>query len=120
MNPDYAFGISLENDFKKSLASLGATVTGTTRIPLGAQDHSSAVLAAANSGADVVQVGFYGTDLLNFIKTARQFGLDTAVTLATTSISVVDVQAIGLDTMKGLYANEVFYWDRNDKTREWS
>ncbi|CAN7744403.1 ABC transporter substrate-binding protein [Rhizobium leguminosarum] len=120
LNPDYAFGISLENDFKKSLEGRGATVTGSLRVPLGSPDFSTAVLAAANSGADVVQVGLFGTDLLNFIKTARQFGLDSVVTLATTSMSIVDVQVLGLESMHGLYANEVFYWDQNDKTRDWS
>lgn len=120
LNWDYAFGISLEQDFRRSLEALGAEVVGSVRVPAGASDFSSAILAAANSGADVVQVGVAGTDLLNLIKSAREFGLDSAATLATTSITLVDVELLGLEAAQGLYVNEVFYWDQNEKTRAWS
>jgi branched-chain amino acid transport system substrate-binding protein len=68
-------------------------------------------VALANSGGDTV----------TSVKQAQEFGLVTAgQKLAGLLVFLSDVHAMGLQTAQGLLLTEAFYWDMNDKTREWS
>ncbi len=117
---DYAFGQALESDVSNVVKTNGGKVVGSVRHPLGALDFSSFMISAQSSGAKVVGLANAGTDLINSIKQAREFGLTNKQKLASLLMFVTDVDSLGLDVAQGLYLTEGFYWDLNADTRAWS
>jgi len=118
---DYAFGHSLETDTSAVVTSGGGKVLGNTRLPVGTTDYGSALLSAQGSGAKVVALANAGSDTINSIKQAAQFGITQGgQKLATLAGFINDVHGLGLNEAKGLTITEASYWDLNDETREWS
>ena len=117
---DYALGQTLERDATESLLAGGGQVLGSTRHPLGTADFAGPLLAAASSGADVVALADTGTDAINAVKQAAEFGLAGRVHLAALFMMLSDVHALGLQAAQGLMLASGFYWDTNDATRAWS
>lgn len=118
---DYAFGHSLEKDTGDVVTVQGGKVLGNTRLPVGTTDFASALLSAQSSGAKVVALANAGSDTINSIKQAAQFGLTQAgQKLATLAGFINDVHGLGLAEAQGLTITEASYWDMNDETREWS
>lgn len=121
LTADYAFGHSLEENTSKVVQENGGEVVGTVNVPFPAQDFSSFLLQAQGSGADVIGLANAGGDTVNAIKQAAEFGITQAgQKLAALLFFVTDVHALGAQTAQGLSLTEAFYWDQNDKTREWS
>jgi branched-chain amino acid transport system substrate-binding protein len=121
LTADYAFGHALERDTAAVVEKSGGTVAGTVRHPFPAQDFSSFLLQAQGSGAKVIGLANAGADTTNAIKQAHEFGITQGgQTLAGLLIFITDVHALGLEIAKGLVLTEAFYWDLNDRTREWS
>ena len=116
---DYAFGTSLEQDASKVIVSLGGRVLGDARHPPSGSDFSSYLLAAQASGAKVVGLANAVTDTTNSIKQAAEFGLTAGdrQRLAALLLQVTDVNAFGLETAKGLYLTDAFYWDSDAASR---
>ena len=114
---NYALGISLEADATTALTSVGGSVKGSSRIPLGTTDFGSPLLQAQGSGANVLAIATTGSDMINAIKQAREFGLSGTLTTAALFIQLSDVEAIGLPVAQGLQFTSAFYWDLNDGTR---
>ena len=117
---NYALGQALEADATTALTALGGKVAGSSRDPLGTTDFAGPLLKAKSSGANVLALASTGTDMINAIKQAREFGLQGKMTPAALFIQLSDVDAIGLDVAKGLQLATGFYWDRTDGTRAWS
>ena len=117
MSFDYALGAALERDTTAVLTSLGGTVAGSVRHPLGTTDFSSYLLQAQASGAKVIALASTGTDFINAAKQAAEFGVTRTATLAGLFTQIVDVDALGLPAAQGLLLTEAFYWDLNDGTR---
>jgi branched-chain amino acid transport system substrate-binding protein len=120
---DFAFGHGLEKSTSDVVKAAGGKVIGAVRHPLNASDMSSFLLQAQSSGAKVIGLATAGGDLINAIKTAKQFGItsrDSKQRLASLLVFISDVHAMGLETAQGLYLTESFYWDLNDDTRKWS
>ena len=117
---NYALGQALEGDAAAALTALGGKVAGSTRDPLGTTDFAGPLLNAQTSGANVLALASTGTDMINAIKQAKEFGLSQTMIPAALFIQLSDVDAIGLDTAKGLQLVTGFYWDRSDATRAWS
>lgn len=118
---DYAFGEALERDAVKSVVAEGGTIVGSARHPLSSPDLSSQIFSAISSKAQIVGLAHAGGDLITTIKQAKEFGLTKGTqNLAALLIYISDVHAIGLDAAQGLYLTTAFYWDRNEKSREWS
>ena len=118
---DYAFGHSLEKDTSEVVKAAGGEVLGSTRLPVGTTDFASALLTAQSSGAEVVALANAGSDAINSIKQAAQFGLTQAgQKLATLAGFINDVHGLGLEQAQGLTITEATYWDLNDETRAWS
>jgi branched-chain amino acid transport system substrate-binding protein len=122
LTADYAFGQALEADGTAALKKFGGEVIGSVKYPLATLDHSSFLLQAQGSGADVVAIAGSGTSFLNIVKSAREFGLSAGSrqTLAGLLVWVTDVHSLGLETAQGLVFTNAFYWDRDEETRAWS
>jgi branched-chain amino acid transport system substrate-binding protein len=117
---DYAFGVSLEADARDAIVKAGGTVVGGVRSPLNTADFSSYLIAAQGSGAKVVVFAITGADLSNALKQANEFKLSPSQYLATPVTYLSDVNAIGLDVAHGLTFMQSWYWDLDDKTREFA
>jgi len=117
---DYALGAALERDATEALKKLGGSVAGSVKHPLGTTDFSSYLLQAQSSGADVVAFADTGTDLINGIKQAAEFGVSPRQKLTGLFTQISDVKAIGPQLAQGLLLTEAFYWDRNDASRAFS
>lgn len=118
---DQAFGHALERDATRFIKDGGGKVLGGVRHPTGAADFSSYLIQARASGAKVVALANSGTDTINAVKQAREFGLQAGgQKLAGLLLVVNDVQGIGLESAQGLILSESFYWDMDDETRAWS
>jgi len=116
---DYAFGTALERDTTNFVKAAGGKVLGSVRHPFpGNTDFSSFLLQAQSSKAKVVGICNAGTDTVNTIKQAAEFGLTrSGVKLAGLLVFINDVHALGLEAAQGLVLTESFYWDLNDRTR---
>lgn len=117
---DYALGQALEADATRAVAALGGRAVGGSRNPLGTTDFATPLLAAQNSGANVLAFASTGSDLVNAIKQAKEFGVTPKMTPAALFAELTDVEAMGLSVAQGLELTEAFYWDLNDATRAWS
>ena len=114
---DYALGAALERDTTAVLTSLGGKVAGSVKHPLGTTDFSSYLLQAQSSGAKVIAFASTGTDFINGVKQAAEFGVNKTATLTGLFTQIVDVESLGLQAAQGLTLTEAFYWDLNDETR---
>jgi branched-chain amino acid transport system substrate-binding protein len=118
---DYAFGKSLEEQVTKVVESSGGKVLGDVKHPLNASDFSSFLLQAQSSKAKIIGLANAGGDTINAIKQAAEFGIvSKGQKLAGLLVFISDINALGLETAQGLLLSEAFYWDRDDKTREFS
>ena len=117
LTADYAFGHSLEKDTSEVVKAAGGKVLGAVRHPLSATDFSSFLLQAQSSGAKVVGLANAGTDTVNSIKAAFDFGITPKQQLAGLLTLVTDVHGLGISQAQGLYTTEAWYWDQNDESR---
>jgi branched-chain amino acid transport system substrate-binding protein len=117
---DYAFGASLEADARDAIAKAGGNVVGGLRAPLNTADFSSFLIAAQASKAKVIVFAITGADLSNALKQASEFNLAEGQYLATPITYLSDVHAAGLDVAHGLTFMQSWYWDLDEKTREFA
>ncbi|MFC7552304.1 ABC transporter substrate-binding protein [Pseudoroseomonas wenyumeiae] len=115
---DYAFGHDLERNTTKFVQEAGGKVLGNVRHPLQSTDFSSYLLQAQQSRAKVIGLANAGTDTINSVKQAAEFGITRRGTkIAVLLMFISDVHALGLNTAQGLVCTESYYWDLNDRTR---
>ena len=115
---DYTAGKQLAAEAAGFVTQAGGKVLGILTYPFpGTSDFSSFLLQAQSSGAAVVGLAGAGADTISVVKQAAEFGLTPTMKLAALVMSISDVEAIGLETAKGLLVTESFYWDLNDRTR---
>jgi branched-chain amino acid transport system substrate-binding protein len=118
---DNSGSIAQEQDAMKFVKAGGGTVLGSVRHPLNTSDFSSFLLQAQASKAKVIGLANAGSDTVNAIKQAGEFGITQGgQKLATLLMFISDVHAMGLQNAQGLVFSTAFYWDTNDETRAWS
>ncbi len=121
LTADYAFGHALEADASAVVTSLGGTVQGSIRYPIETTDHSSFMLQAMASPADVVAIAGSGTTFINAVKSAGEFGVvSSGKTVAGLLVWLTDTHSLGLQAAQGMILTNAFYWDRDDETRAFS
>ena len=121
LTADYAFGYSLEEQTSEYVKANGGEVKGSVRHPLSTNDFSSFLLQAQASGADVIGLANAGMDTANAIKQAAEFGIvASGQRLAALLFTLSEVHGLGLEAAQGLTLTESYYWDRDDKSREFA
>jgi branched-chain amino acid transport system substrate-binding protein len=121
LTADFAFGHALERDTSAVVTASGGKVLGNVRHPPNSSDFSSFLLQAQSSKAKIIGLANAGGDTTNAIKQAAEFGITSGgQKLASLLLFITDVHAVGLKSAQGLTLTEAFYWDMNEKTREWS
>ncbi|EPE94540.1 ABC transporter substrate-binding protein [Rhizobium grahamii] len=119
LTADYAFGYSLEQQTSDFVKANGGKVVGSVRHPLSNQDFSSFLLQAQSSGAKVIGLANAGLDTSNAIKQAAEFGITQGGQhLAALLFTLAEVHGLGLDAAQGLTLTEGYYWNLDDKSRE--
>ncbi|RDJ06061.1 ABC transporter substrate-binding protein [Rhizobium grahamii] len=119
LTADYAFGYSLEQQTSDFVKANGGKVVGSVRHPLSNQDFSSFLLQAQSSGAKVIGLANAGLDTSNAIKQAAEFGITQGGQhLAALLFTLAEVHGLGLDAARGLTLTEGYYWNLDDKSRE--
>jgi branched-chain amino acid transport system substrate-binding protein len=115
---DYVFGHSLEEQTANVVKSMGGQVKGAVRYPFPeTTDFSAFLQQAMASGAQVLGLANAGSDTVNCVKQAHEFGLNKRMTIAPLIMFLQDVHSIGIDTAQGLITSETFYWNMNERTR---
>jgi branched-chain amino acid transport system substrate-binding protein len=118
---DYAFGHQLTADIESIVKANGGKTLGTVRAPLGTPDFSSFLLQAQASKAKIVAFANAGTDTINSIKQAGEFGLvDGGQKLAAMVVVLSDVHGLGLDKAKGLITTTAYYHDADKPSRDFA
>lgn len=120
LTADYAFGHALQADTAKVVEAGGGKVVGSVKHPLSTSDFSSFLLQAQASKAEILALANAGADATNSIKAANEFGLTETMRLAGMIMFINDIHAMGLDTAKGMYLTDSWYWDASDETRAWA
>jgi branched-chain amino acid transport system substrate-binding protein len=119
---DYAFGHSMEAEASRFVQAAGGKVLGSVRFPFpGTTDFSSFLVRSQASRAKVFGLAAGGSDLINAVKQAAEFGLTRrGAKLAALVMFITEVHSLGLEAAQGLVLTETFYWDLNDRTRAFS
>jgi branched-chain amino acid transport system substrate-binding protein len=118
---DYAFGQALERDVTDVVVKNGGKVLGRAPHPINTMDFSSALLKAKESGAKVIALANSGGDAQTVIKQAEEFGFRGGdQKFVSLLIDVSDIRSIGLPNAQGLLATSGFYWNMDERTRDFS
>lgn len=116
---DYAFGQSLEDNFREAVTAFGGQNVGGTKHPLNALDFSSQVVSAKTSKAKVVVLANAGADLINGMKAAMDFGLIQGGQSVVIPVAfLTDIKSMGLATAQGLQYVDAFKMDQDVKAQE--
>jgi branched-chain amino acid transport system substrate-binding protein len=95
---DYAFGHALQRDTTSFVTEAGGKVMGSIAYPFpGTTDFSSYLIQAQSSGAKVLGLANAGTDTINTIKQAKEFGL--TMEIAALLMFISDVNGLGLEVV---------------------
>lgn len=117
---NYAFGKSMLDDFTAAIAPIGGTFVKADMYPFPATtDFSSYLLAAKNSGAQVLGLFNAGADTVNSMKQVKQFGIDKAMKIAVGLLFLSDVDALP-DVFAGSRITTSWYWNEDAAARAWS
>jgi branched-chain amino acid transport system substrate-binding protein len=121
LTADYAFGHALERDTSAVVEKNGGKVLGKVRHPFPGTDFSSFLLQAQSSKAKIIGLANAGSDTINSVKQAAEFGIVRGgQNLAALLAFITDVHSMGLPTAQGLIMTEAWYWDLNDANREFA
>ncbi|VAW00593.1 Branched-chain amino acid ABC transporter, periplasmic substrate- binding protein [hydrothermal vent metagenome] len=75
LTADYTWGWTQEESIKAATEAMGWKTAETVKTPLATTDFSSYVAPVLNSGADVLILNHYGSNMVNSLTSAVQFGL---------------------------------------------
>src|SRR5260370_6622568 len=85
------------------------------------RSFSSFLLQAQSSKAKIIGLANAGLDTTNSIKQAAEFGIvKSGQKLAGLLLTLAEVHGLGLEAAQGLVLTEGYYWDRDDKSREFA
>jgi branched-chain amino acid transport system substrate-binding protein len=115
---DYAFGLAVESDATNFIKAAGGKVLGSVRHPLNTQDFSSYVVQAQASKAKGLMFANGGSDIINGVKQASEFGLvKQGMRISAPLAQFPDVHGVGLKIAQGLLIASPFYYDMTPEAR---
>lgn len=104
MLPDYAWGHEQADAYKRVIPAEGGTIAATIWAPLGTTDFTAYIPQLQASKADVVVLGAAGRDQENFLKQAKQFGLDKQMKIFQFLSDFAFDSEMGFDVIAGTYS----------------
>ncbi len=119
--PDYAFGQDMVKQFTKAVDGADGKVQGSIATPFPNDNFATFLTKAASSNPDVIGTMHAGGDLINFVKQFNEAGLrDKGVELAVGLMFITDIHSLGVDQFAGTQFTDAWYWNMDDKNREWA
>ncbi|MBR0724202.1 ABC transporter substrate-binding protein [Bradyrhizobium manausense] len=119
--PDNAVGEALRRSAEAGVTAGGGKLLGSVRVPVASGDVSSYLLQAQGSGADNIVLTAGGSDMINVVKTAQEFGLIAGgKNLLAVGLFTTDLMAIGLHTAQGIIFSTPFYPGLNPEAAAWA
>lgn len=115
LTADYTWGWTQEESMKNATEALGWETVQAVRTPLGAADFSQYLTPILNSGADVLILNHYGTDMVNSLTQAVQFGMRDRQAngknfeIVTPLISELMAKGAG-ESVKGIFGTSNWHW----------
>ena len=107
---DYAAGHSARDAFKSIAAKQGGTIVGDELIPMGTTDYSSFLLKVRQAKPDVFVANVWGTDGINLLKQAFEFGITKEFPCASTPFDFADHWTLGPDVSRGYGVTEWYHY----------
>ena len=117
---DYAFGNALQKDATAIIEVNGGKVLGAAKHPLATTDMSAYLTQARASGAKGLALANAGTDVVNSIKQAREFGLARSMRIVGLLVNLSDLEALGPDGAQGLQFSTPFFPAMSADALAWS
>lgn len=115
---DYALGQDLMAKGEAAVASAGGQVVGSALHSPQTTDFSAFLLEAQAKGAQTIALATFGSWQNAIAKQAQEFGITAK--LSPYYLGDTDIHSTGLETLQNINGAIQFYWDQNDKTREFS
>jgi len=106
---DFAFGRDIYQAYDAALKKLGGRIAGNVLAPLGSADFSSYLIQAQAAKPDVLVPLMFGSDLVNCIKQARQFGIDRQVYIGGSQIDLETIATLPPEARIGTWMLD-WYW----------
>jgi branched-chain amino acid transport system substrate-binding protein len=115
---DYALGQDLKAKGEAAVKAAGGEVVGGALHSPQTTDFSSFLLDAQSKGAQTIGLATFGTWQNAIAKQAQEFGITAR--LSPYYLGDTDIHSTGLETLQNINGAIQFYWDQNDKSREFS
>jgi branched-chain amino acid transport system substrate-binding protein len=118
---DVPAGADMEGFATALIKAHGGTVVGSVKHSLNLGDFSALLLQAQLSKAKVIALLNGGTDVINAVKQANEFGIPQGgQKLLAPSAYVTEFHSMGPAVAQGTLLADVFYWDMNAATRSFA
>src|SRR4051812_33178403 len=122
MHQDDEYGKSVLDGFTQQLEQMKLTPASVTSFKRGASDFSAQIAKMKSDGCDLVVLGTVIRETIGAMGEAKKLGWDVTF-LGATPTNVLEVPALGKDTVEGLYAAagfEIPYEDTaKGKIKDW-
>ena len=111
----------MQKDATAIIEANGGRVLGDAKHPLASADMSAYLVKARASGAKGLALANAGTDVVNSIKQAREFGLTQgAMKIVGLLVQATDIEALGADDAQGLQFSTAFFPAMTPDAFAWS
>jgi branched-chain amino acid transport system substrate-binding protein len=122
MHQDDEYGRSVLQGFNEQLAVMKVPPASVTSYKRGASDFSAQIAKMKSDGCDMVMLGTVIRETIGAMGEARKLGWDV-IFLGATPTNVLEVPALGKETVEGLYAASGFEIPYEDtakgKVKDW-
>jgi branched-chain amino acid transport system substrate-binding protein len=122
LHQDDEYGRSVLQGFNEQLAAMKVTPASITSYKRGASDFSAQIAKLKSDGCDMVLLGTVIRETIGAMSEAKKLGWDVTF-LGATPTNVLEVPALGKDTVEGLYAASGFEIPYEDtakgKVKDW-
>jgi branched-chain amino acid transport system substrate-binding protein len=122
MHQDDEYGKSVLDGFTQQLAAMKLTPASVTSYKRGASDFSAQIAKMKSDGCDLVVLGTVIRETIGAMGEAKKLGWDVTF-LGASPTNVLEVPALGKETVEGLYAAAEFEIPYEDtakgKVRDW-
>ena len=117
LTADYAFGAALQRDALAVITAGGGRMIGAVRHPVGTADFSAYLVQAQGAKPQILGIANGGNDMINALKSIREFGIDKSMKIASLLMFITDVHGMGLKDASGLLFTTSWDWNLNDESR---
>ncbi|MBR1165412.1 ABC transporter substrate-binding protein [Bradyrhizobium sp. DASA03005] len=122
MHQDDEYGKNVLDGFNQQLAAMKVQPASITSYKRGASDFSAQVAKMKSDGCDLVVLGAVLREPIGTMSEAKKLGWDVTF-LGATPVNVLEVPALGKETVEGLYAASNFEIPYEDtakgKVKDW-